>query len=127
SSSFFRNPNQPSATSDPFDPGSDFGSHPHLDRTNRRHRTHNSPGGNHARRDRFDPDGCDFWKMSVPQNPPPPPAAGKISPFFLSFFLRVFVFVRPIGFSHISQFQFPIYFLDFCPFYGISFIYEKEP
>ncbi|GFP88098.1 hypothetical protein PHJA_000953500 [Phtheirospermum japonicum] len=49
-------------TSDPFDPSSDFGSHPHLDRNNRRHHTHNSPGGNHARCDRLDPDGCDLLR-----------------------------------------------------------------
>ncbi|KAL3614306.1 hypothetical protein CASFOL_042380 [Castilleja foliolosa] len=56
-------------TSDPLGTGSDFGSHPHLDRANRRHRSHNSPGGTHARRNRLDPDGCDPFRRSRPLPP----------------------------------------------------------
>ncbi|GFP93027.1 hypothetical protein PHJA_001447000 [Phtheirospermum japonicum] len=40
---FYNRRSRVGRTPDPFDPSSDFGSHPHLDRTNRRHRTHNSP------------------------------------------------------------------------------------
>ncbi|PIN15277.1 hypothetical protein CDL12_12083 [Handroanthus impetiginosus] len=50
--------------SDPFGVESDLGSPP-LDRTNRRHRHHNSAGSNHSRRDRLDPDGCDPLRRAL--------------------------------------------------------------
>ncbi|CAA0807456.1 RING/U-box superfamily protein [Striga hermonthica] len=59
-------------SSDPFDDGSDIGSQPHIDRTNRRHRHLNGPGGSHARRDRIDPEGCDPLRRAHhhPRQPP---------------------------------------------------------
>ncbi|GER36892.1 RING/U-box superfamily protein [Striga asiatica] len=59
-------------SSDPFDDGSDFGSQPHIDRTNRRHRHLNGPGGSHARRDRIDLEGCDPLRRAHhhPRQPP---------------------------------------------------------
>ncbi|KAI3445908.1 hypothetical protein Pfo_002573 [Paulownia fortunei] len=58
--------------SDSFGVGTDLGSPPPLDRTNRRHRHYNSSGGNHTRRDRLDPDGCDPLRRALhhPRQPP---------------------------------------------------------
>ncbi|KAL0422551.1 UNVERIFIED_CONTAM: putative E3 ubiquitin-protein ligase RHY1A [Sesamum latifolium] len=59
--------------SDPFGVGSDWGSPPPVHRANRRHRHYNSAGGNHARRDRLDPDGCDPLRRALhnPRQPLP--------------------------------------------------------
>ncbi|KAK6136920.1 hypothetical protein DH2020_029326 [Rehmannia glutinosa] len=61
-------------SSDPFGVGSDLGSPTPVDRANRRHRHPNSPGGNHTRRDRIDPDGCDPVPRALhhPRQPPLP-------------------------------------------------------
>ncbi|KAL6514201.1 hypothetical protein OROHE_019188 [Orobanche hederae] len=48
--------------SDPLGVESDFGLTPHIDRSNRRHRRYDRPGGNHTRRDRIDPESCDPFR-----------------------------------------------------------------
>ncbi|XP_011088169.1 probable E3 ubiquitin-protein ligase RHY1A [Sesamum indicum] len=59
--------------SDTFGVGSDWGSPPPVYRANRRHRHYNSAGGNHTRRDRLDPDGCDPLRRALhnPRQPLP--------------------------------------------------------
>ncbi|KAL7119084.1 hypothetical protein ACP275_02G041300 [Erythranthe tilingii] len=59
--------------SDPFGVGADLDSPPPPDRTYRRNRQFNSPGGSHARRDRLEPDGCDPFRRSIHQLRQPPP------------------------------------------------------
>ncbi|KAG8368462.1 hypothetical protein BUALT_Bualt15G0047900 [Buddleja alternifolia] len=51
--------------SDPLDVGSGLGTPPPFDRINRRHRSHNTAGGSHTRRDRLDPDGCDPLRRAL--------------------------------------------------------------
>ncbi|KAL1534526.1 putative E3 ubiquitin-protein ligase RHY1A [Salvia divinorum] len=50
--------------SDSYGVGSDSGSPPPPPSINRRHRHNNSAGGNHSRRDRLDPDGCNPFRRS---------------------------------------------------------------
>ncbi|KAG6408981.1 hypothetical protein SASPL_132009 [Salvia splendens] len=51
--------------SDSYGVGSDLSSPPPPPSINRRHRHDNSAGGNHSRRDRLDPDGCNPLRRSV--------------------------------------------------------------